>query len=182
LSVVAGNIYPCLWVLYTSTRYGWDSRQVGLSLALVGVMTATVQAGLAGRIIAVIGERKGVYLGFLAMAAAMFCYGFATTGWMIYCIILFGSLGGIGSPATQSMISQSVPSDEQGAVQGALNSITSIAGIIAPLLWTFLFSWGIAPERTLKLPGLPFLGAGVVSLLALGLAWRAFQFRKSSAD
>lgn len=182
LSILSGNIYPCLWVLYTGTRYGWNSRQVGLSLALVGVMTAIVQAGLAGRIIAVIGDRKGVYLGLLAMSAAMFCYGSATDGWMIYCIILLGSLGGIGSPATQSMISQSVPPDEQGAVQGALNSISSIASIIAPLLWTFLFSYAIAPERTVHLPGLPFFGACVVSLLAAGMAWRAFRRAKAATN
>ncbi|RYD85920.1 MAG: hypothetical protein EOP84_00775, partial [Verrucomicrobiaceae bacterium] len=34
------------------------------------------------------------------------------------------------------------------AVQGALNSITSIAGILAPILWTALFSWSIAKERS----------------------------------
>lgn len=175
LSVVAGNIYPCLWVLYTGNRYGWNSQQVGISLALVGVMAALVQAGLAGRILKIIGERRGVYLGLLAMAVAMACYGAASEGWMIYFIILIGSLAGIGSPATQSIISQAVPADEQGAVQGALNSITSVAGIVAPLLWTFLFSWAIAPGRDLKLPGLPFFGASVVALAAAGMAWRAFR-------
>ncbi|MES2440581.1 MAG: TCR/Tet family MFS transporter [Verrucomicrobiota bacterium] len=175
LSMISGNIYPCLWVLYTGNRYGWNSKEVGLSLALVGVMAAIVQAGLAGRILKIIGERRGVYVGLLAMAVAMACYGAATRGWMIYFIILIGSMAGIGSPATQSIISQSVPADEQGAVQGALNSITSVAGIIAPLLWTFLFSWAIAPDRTVHLPGLPFYGAGLLALAAAGLAWRAFQ-------
>lgn len=175
LSMVSGNIYPCLWVLYTGNRYGWNSRQVGLSLALVGVMAAIVQAGLAGRILKIIGERRGVFVGLLAMAIAMTFYGAATKGWMIYFVILIGSMAGIGSPATQSIISQAVPADEQGAVQGALNSITSVAGIIAPLLWTFLFSWGISPERTVHLPGLPFYGAGLLALAAAVLAWRAFQ-------
>ena len=175
LSVVAGNIYPCLWVLYTGTRYGWNSKQVGLSLALVGVMAAIVQAGLAGRILKIIGERRGVYVGLLAMAVAMGCYGAASEGWMVYFIILIGSMAGIGSPATQSIISQAVPADEQGAVQGALSSITSVAGIIAPLLWTFLFSWAISPTRGMHLPGLPFFGASLVSLAAAGLAWRAFR-------
>ncbi len=175
LTMVAGNIYQCLWVLYTGNRYGWNSRQVGLSLALVGVMAAIVQGGLAGRILKVIGERRGVYIGLLAMSVAMACYGTATQGWMVYFIILIGSLAGIGSPATQSIISQSVPADEQGAVQGALNSITSVSGIVAPILWTWLFSWSIARERSPQLPGLAFYGASVVSLVAAFLAWRAFK-------
>ena len=175
LSMIAGNIYQCLWVLYTGTRYGWNSKQVGLSLALVGVMAAIVQGGLAGRVLKIIGERRGVYVGLLAMSVAMACYGAASEGWMLYFIILIGSLAGIGSPATQSIISQAVPADEQGAVQGALNSITSMSGIIAPLLWTSLFSWALAPGRSVDLRGLPFFGASLLALATAGLAWRAFQ-------
>ncbi|OYU99374.1 MAG: hypothetical protein CFE26_25785 [Verrucomicrobiales bacterium VVV1] len=178
LTMLAGNIYQSLWVLYTGERYHWNSKMVGWSLTLVGVMAAVVQGGLAGRILKVIGEKRGVYVGLLAMAVAMACYGSATQGWMLFGIILIGSLAGIGSPATQSMISQAVPPDEQGAVQGALNSITSIAGVLAPLIWTAMFSWAIAPERTMKIPGLPFYGAAVVSLLAAVLAWRAFRLKR----
>ena len=175
LTVLAGNIYPALWVLYTGTRYGWDSKMVGWSLALVGILAAIVQAGLAGRVLKVIGEKRGIYGGLLAMAAAMLCYGAATDGWMVFVIIFIGSIAGIGSPAIQSMISKSVPSDEQGAVQGALNSITSIAGILAPLLWTALFSWAIAKERSIHVPGLPFYGAALVSIAAAFFAWRALK-------
>ena len=177
LTMLAGNIYQSLWVLYTGKRYNWDSKMVGWSLTLVGVMAAVVQGGLAGRILKVIGEKRGVYVGLLAMAVAMACYGSATQGWMLFGIILIGSLAGIGSPATQSMISQAVPADEQGAVQGALNSITSIAGVLAPLIWTAMFSWAIAPERSVQVPGLPFYGAAAVSLLAAVLAWRAFRLK-----
>jgi MFS transporter, DHA1 family, tetracycline resistance protein len=182
LTMLAGNIYQCLWVLYTGERYQWNSKMVGWSLTLVGVMAAIVQGGLAGRILKVIGEKRGVYVGLLAMAVAMACYGSATQGWMLFGIILIGSLAGIGSPATQSMISQAVPADEQGAVQGALNSITSIAGVLAPLIWTAMFSWAIAPERSMKIPGLPFYGAAVVSLLAAVLAWRAFRMGSVIGD
>jgi len=176
LTVLAGNIYPALWVLYTGTRYGWNSQMVGWSLALVGILAAIVKAGLAGKVLKVIGEKRGIYVGLRAMAAAMFCYGSATNGWMVFAIIF--SIAGIGSPAIQSMISKSVPADEQGAVQGALNSITSItsiAGILAPLLWTALFSWSIAAERETHVPGAPFYGASLVSIAAVFLAWRAFQ-------
>lgn len=180
LSMMASHIYQCLWVLYAGYRYGWNSKQVGLSLALVGVMAAIVQGGLAGRILKVIGERRGVYVGLLAMAAAMVLYGAAPDGWMLYPIILIGSLAGIASPASQSIITQAVPADEQGAVQGALNSITSVSGIVAPILWTVIFSWSIAPERSQSLPGLAFYGASLVALAATGFAWRAFQPEKGN--
>lgn len=182
LTMLAGNIYPSLWVLYTGARYGWGSRQVGISLALVGILAAIVQAGLAGKILKIIGERTGVYVGLLAMAAAMTLYGAATDGWMLYGIIFIGSIAGLGSPAVQSIISRSVPADEQGAVQGALNSITSISGIVGPLLWTGLFSWAIAPHRHFNVPGLPFFLAAIASVLAAALAWRAFERHPAKID
>ncbi len=175
LGMLASNVSTCLWVLYTSARYSWSSTQIGLSLALLGILVSVVQGGLAGRIAAVLGNRGGVYLGLLAMAAANFCYGSATAGWMFYLIISLGALGSLGGPMIKSMISQVVPADEQGAVQGALNSITSLSDIVAPPLWTFLFAYSIAPERGLHVPGLAYYAAGGVSLLAALLARSAFK-------
>ena len=167
------NIYPSLWVLYTGVRYGWDSWDVGLSLAMVGVMASIVQAGLAGRILGALGERKGLCLGILVMAIALAGYGLAPWPSLIYVLIVFGSIGGIADPAAQSLISKAVPANEQGAVQGALNSLTSVAGIVGPLLWTYLFSWSMA--STSPMPGLPFVVAGVLTLASLVLTARIFK-------
>jgi DHA1 family tetracycline resistance protein-like MFS transporter len=178
---VAHNIYPSLWVLYTGERYGWSSREVGLSLSLVGIMAAVVQGGLAGRIRAITGERKGVYIGLVAMAGAMVAYGLASVSWIIYLIIVIASFGSIGTPAAQSIITKSVPADEQGAVQGALTSITSIAGIVGPLLWTWIFAASINPASRMHVPGLAFFGAGLLTLVGLWLAWRALHLKNVDA-
>jgi DHA1 family tetracycline resistance protein-like MFS transporter len=174
---VAHNIYPTLWVLYTGLRYGWNPWVVGVPLFLVGITTSIVQAGLAGRIVGAIGERKAVYVGLLVMATALACYGLAGYAWMIYLIIIFGSLGGIGTPAVQSIITRSVPPNEQGAVQGALTSITSVAGIVGPLLWTGIFGASIGPGSSLAMSGIAFYGAAAVTLLGLALAWRALRLK-----
>lgn len=175
LMTLAHNIYPSLWVLYTEHKLGWNSREVGLSLCVVGLAGALVQGGLAGRIIGRIGERKGVIFGLGLMALAMTGYGLATQGWMIYAIIAIGALSGIGGPSEQSLISQAVPPDEQGAVQGALNSLTSVAGIVGPLLWTSIYGHSIGEGGGFYFPGLAFVGAGVVTVLALLPALRAFR-------
>lgn len=173
LITVAHNIYPSLWVLYTGVRYGWDSHQVGFSLSMVGVMAAVVQAGLAGKIIKAIGEKAGVYIGLVSMALALAAYGLAPEGWMIYVIIVIGAISGIGTPASQAIITKAAPANEQGAVQGALNSLTSIAGIVGPLLWTWIFAYSIKDGGTFHMPGLAFLGSAVVTIIALGLAHKA---------
>ncbi|MEZ5302264.1 MAG: MFS transporter [Verrucomicrobiales bacterium] len=184
---LAHNIYPALWVLYTGYRFGWGPKEVGTSLAAVGIMAALVQGGLAGRIVGAIGERRGLVLGLLATALALAGYGLAPAGWMIYAIIVAGSLGGIANPSAQTIITKAVDADQQGAVQGALGSIASIASIAAPLLWTNLFRFGISEGGSASLapfhfPGIAFLAAAATTLGAIFLAKRAFaQVDRSAA-
>ena len=169
------NIYPSLWVLYTGFRYGWSTRTVGLSLCVVGLTSAIVQGALAGNIIRRMGERRAVLFGLGLMSVAMVCYGLATEGWIIFVTIILGSIGGVAGPAEQSLISQAVPADEQGAVQGALNSLASVAGVIGPLVWTWIFAASLGTNGTLNFPGLAFIIAGVLTLIALAIAVRVLN-------
>src|SRR5438270_12903199 len=46
LIMLAHQALPSTWVLYTGYRYGWTTTEVGVSLAIVGLMSAIVQGGL----------------------------------------------------------------------------------------------------------------------------------------
>ena len=163
-----------IWVLYTGYRYQWTPREVGWSLALVGVGSAVVQAVLAKRIIGRIGDKRGVILGLLLSATAQALYGLATQGWMIYLIILLGSCAGIAGPAMQSYITKHVPPNEQGGVQGIYSGLASLAGIPGPLIATWSFGWAVAPGRTWHVPGITFFIGATLALIALALAVRSF--------
>jgi DHA1 family tetracycline resistance protein-like MFS transporter len=162
-------------VLYTGYRYHWTSAQVGLSLAIVGLMAALVQGGLARRIVPALGERRSIVIGLINATVVMSAYGLATQGWMIYWILTFGSLGAIATPAIQGLISRGVPSNEQGAVQGALSSVSSVAGIIGPPLATGLFGFFISPAAPAHVPGIAFFMASFLIFCALLLALRSFR-------
>jgi len=56
---------------------------------------------------------------------------------------------------------------EQGQLQGANASLTSITGIFAPALFTQTFAATLD-----RLPGAAFMLAGVMLLVAMALAWR----------
>ncbi len=159
------------WVLYTGLRYGWDAKAVGLSLAVVGIGAAIVQGGLARRIIPALGERASLLIGLLIGSAAYAAYGLATHGWMIYIIIAFASIGGIAGPAGQSLITRSVRADEQGAVQGALTSLQSLAQIGGPLIAGAVFAWFTREGARPYLPGASFLLGALLALAGTVVAW-----------
>jgi DHA1 family tetracycline resistance protein-like MFS transporter len=172
---VGHNAIPATWVLYTGYRYSWTSVQVGLSLAIVGLMAAVVQGGLARRIVPALGERRSIVIGLTIGVLNMIGYGLATKGWMIYVILAVGSIGAIASPALQGLISRSVAPNEQGAVSGALMSLASVAGIIGPPLGASLFALGIRTDTPIQLPGLAFFAGAVLFAAALALAVRSFR-------
>ena len=159
-----------VWVLYMGYRYHWSTLQVGLSLTFIGVTTAVVQGALVRRIIAVTGERKGLVLGLTTSAVVMIGYGTATQGWMIYCLVILGSLGGISGPAAQSLLTKHVPANEQGALQGSLAGLTSLSYIFGPIIAAWSFGTFIH-----TVPGIAFYEASACLLIALVLAFRSFR-------
>lgn len=163
------------WVLYTKYRYEWTVTETGVSLAIVGVMAALVQGGLVRFVVPRLGERRAIATGLAVGVLTMAGYGVASEGWMIYPILVFGSLGGITGPAVQALISKNVEANEQGAVQGALSSLGSVAGIIGPLVATTLFGYFIGSRAPMVVPGAPFYAGALLLIGALVLAGRAFR-------
>ncbi|MCP5560447.1 MAG: TCR/Tet family MFS transporter [Verrucomicrobiaceae bacterium] len=178
----AHQVYPSTWVLYMDHRFGWGVRETGLSLALVGVTSAIVSGGLTRLIIPRIGERRAVLWGIGIGVVEYACFGSATAGWMIYTIIVFGAVAGIANPAAQGIVSQSVAADEQGVVQGTLNSLASVAGILGPPTAATLFGYFISDHAPVHLPGAAFYLSACVDTVALVLAVRAFRKIKVRAD
>jgi DHA1 family tetracycline resistance protein-like MFS transporter len=165
-----------VWVLSTSYRYGWDEFDNGITLGLVGLMAAIVQGFLIRPIIAALGERRTLKLGLLISTLTFLAYGWATEGWMILCIIIFGAFGGVTGPAIQCIVANHVDSSEQGKVQGALTSIVSLTNIVAPLLFTTgLFSYFTSKEAIMQIPGAPFYLGAVLLFVALIIVERLFK-------
>jgi DHA1 family tetracycline resistance protein-like MFS transporter len=163
------------WVLYMSYRHGWSPAQVGMSLMLAGVVSAFVQMRLVGPALKWVGEERGLYLGLAWTALAFVLYGLATQGWMVYVIVGFASLAGIVQPAAQALITRRVPSNEQGAVQGSLGSLASLAAVIAPPIGTWSFGAMVAPGSRMHLPGIAFFEGAALCLVALVAAARTLH-------
>jgi DHA1 family tetracycline resistance protein-like MFS transporter len=138
-------------------------------------MAALVQGGLARKIIPRLGERRSIIVGLTNATVFFTAYGLASKGWMIYVLIVVGSFGGIAMPALQGLVSRCVAPNEQGAVQGALASLASLAGILGPVLATGLFGYFIGARAPVHLPGAAFFCGSILMFLALLLALRSFR-------
>lgn len=134
-----GQIPATTWVLFTESRFQWDSMAVGLSLAGLGVMHALFQAFMAGAITKRFSEKTTIIVGFIADGTAFILLSLITQGWMIIPTLILLAGGGIALPALQGLMSTQVNQQNQGKLHGILVSLTNISGVIGPLIFSFIF-------------------------------------------
>ena len=171
----AAQAVQSVWTFYTIEKFNWGMKLVGGSLAFVGLMFAAVQGGLIRIILPKIGNEKSIWIGLLLYATGLVCFAFASQGWMMFAFLVPYCLGGIAGPAIQGYISNSVPPNEQGELQGGLTSLMSVSSIFGPLLMTEAFYYFTKPNPFFQFPGAPFLIGALLMILSAILAVRSFK-------
>jgi len=158
------------FVLYVGYRFGWNAKDVGWTLAAVGLCSMIVQGGLVGPINKRLGDRKTLLVGTLFGAAGFAWFGIAPTGASLFVALPMLALWGLAGPATQSLMTRKVGRSEQGRLQGANSSLVGMANIIGPGIFTGIFAAVIGPFASWHLPGASFLLAALAMVAATILA------------
>src|SRR5450631_1107200 len=163
------------WSYFTAYRFQWTPKTIGISLAVVGVLVASVQAGLIRVITPKIGTERCIYIGLLLYAIGMFLFAIANQSWMMFVFLVPYCLGGIAGPALQSTISGHVPANAQGELQGSLTSLMSITLIIGPVMMTNLFSFFTSDHAPFLFPGASFVLGGLLMLASSIVAYKSLK-------
>jgi MFS transporter, DHA1 family, tetracycline resistance protein len=169
------------WVLFTTFRFGWGPRENGFSLFIVGIAAALGQTVLLGFLLRKLGDVKTALAGLASSVVAYMLYGLATQGWMMYAIILANLCGFAAGPALQGIVSKAVDPRHQGITLGSLNSISSIMGVIAPLVGAPILAAVSGLSPTDWRVGATFFVAAGAQVLALGQAFRHFRHSRAFA-
>jgi len=170
---LAHDANPVIWTYYVYYKFHWTSRDVGYSLAFLGIVMACVFGFLTRLVIPKLGEMRSAYVGLMSGAIGFAGYAFATNGWMMYPWMFVWSLMGLAMPSINGIISKQVPSNEQGEVQGALASVGGVTSIVSPIVLTNIFAYFTQPGAPIVFPGAAFLAGGLMLALAAFLLTRA---------
>jgi MFS transporter, DHA1 family, tetracycline resistance protein len=164
---LAHHVLPATWSFFTMEKFDWSPRQIGYSLGVVGVLMIFVQAFLLRAVLPVLGPRRAGIIGFTFGIVAFAGYAISTEAWMIYLFLVLGALQGFASPAMQGIMSNNVPANEQGELQGGLASMTSLTAIVGPPFMTQIFAFFTGAAAPFYFPGAPYVAAAVISVVAL---------------
>lgn len=182
LLCLAHQTHPSMWTIYTEHRFGWSPAQVGISLTIVGVLSAFSQGYLTGVLVKRFGEKKIIIWGLFGEALSFTLFGLVFTGMQMYVVLIISCLFWASHPALQSLISHQVSDKEQGELQGALMSLNSLSSIINPLIMTSLFAFTSVQGSSMYIPGSPYILSGILFLGAafLSVRWYAHHRRQEN--
>ncbi len=181
LSNLAHVALPATAVLYMGYRYGWDTRQVGVLLAAVGVCQIIVQAGLVGRTVNKFGTRRTMVLGLAGGAIGFLIQGLATSPPAYVVGVILMSIWGFLNPALQASMTRLVRPTEQGQLQGASSSLMGIANMIGPLIFAQVFATFIAHHEW-HVPGAAFLLSSALLIVGITLVLRVTKHSTSEVS
>ncbi|MGE3745329.1 MAG: TCR/Tet family MFS transporter [Sphingomonadaceae bacterium] len=153
----AHHLFSAVFVLFAAHRHGLGSLEVGLMLAAAGVLDMGVQGLLVGPVVKRLGDRVTMMVGLFWGAIGLAALGLAPTPWLFVAALVPNALWGLAMPTLLSLMTARVSEREQGQLQGANNSVGSIAGIASPLFFGWVYS--VSADA---LPSLSFLIAAAI--------------------
>ncbi|WP_229730338.1 MFS transporter [Microbacterium sorbitolivorans] len=150
----------------------WTATQVGLLLAVIGVVDVVVKGGLLAFLLPRIGERRTILIGIVGQAAGLAVLALVASvlaqPWILVLgVLMLGGFQGLTQAPLDGLVSSAAGDDEQGRVAGALQSITSGIQMIGPLLAGVLYT-GVAHATPYAIGFALAIAAGVVFVRAAG--------------
>ena len=167
--LVGNNVYPSTWAFYMTAKFAWSTGMIGLSLVATGIAMAGAQAFVTGRLSKRIGEQGAAIFGLAAAAIIALAYAFITEAWMVFALTFLGAVQAITYPALNALMSQHVPANAQGELQGGVASLGSIANIVGPLVMTQAMAYFTAASAPVYFPGAAFVLAAAINFSGLVL-------------
>ncbi|MCK6521763.1 MFS transporter [Myxococcota bacterium] len=167
LTAIAVQGVDQLIVLYTERRYAWTSLHFGLVCTGVAAVGWWAQGWLAPRLFERLGAVRAAGVGLVFQGAGALGVAAAATGGPFTWAYAASMIGSIVRPALGAALSERVPEDRQGELQGALSALGAGASVIAPPVFAGLFVWGLGLGGAWI--ALPVLVSGLLLLSAWGM-------------
>jgi MFS transporter, DHA1 family, tetracycline resistance protein len=164
---IASLVYPLTWSFFAIAQLSWSSSMIGASLAVVGMVIASGQFLVTGRVVKRLGERDAASFGLLFAICGYLAYAFTSQTWAAFAILPLLALSAPVQPSIMAMLSRRATPETQGEVQGVAGMAMGIGSLLAPELLTGTMARFTAEGAPVHFPGAAFIVATLFGLAAL---------------
>jgi MFS transporter, DHA1 family, tetracycline resistance protein len=149
LYVFSFSIFTSGFALFAERRFMWQGhvfgpREVGYLFAYSGFLGIILQGGLMRRLVPRFGEARLAWLGFLSLMVSYAGLALVHDPKMLILTATVSAFGnGVSRPSLTGLVSRNARPGEQGLVLGVTSSLTSMAGIVAPVISGLIIDRGV---------------------------------------
>lgn len=173
---------PATWPYFAMQQFNWTPLIVGYSLGIYGGTSIFGQGFLVARLTRWLGSRWCVRIAQGMCIIGFVGFAFAPSGAAALAFIVPTGLGYMTGPAMTGMMSLRTPAEQQGELQGAIASLTSLSMIVTPPIMTHIFQRFTVGAAGIVFPGAAYITAALLAATSLVLFSRATRGYEAVAD
>jgi len=128
-----------LFLYYVEENFGFNDKDIAILFLIIGITGIFVQTVMLKPLNSLIGERRVIIVAFLVGALHNYLYGIANAKSTIFVSATIASLTGMSFPTISAIKANNVDELEQGRIQGALYSLSSLASAIGPMMLRYVY-------------------------------------------
>jgi DHA1 family tetracycline resistance protein-like MFS transporter len=164
--------FEATFALFSESRFGFTSTSIGFVFAFIGVILATVQGVLVGRVIKRLGEARLIPLALFAVAVGIGLLPFVwSVAGMLVALGLLAMGMGFQSPSLSSMVSRMADPDDQGGILGLASSLASLGRVVGPAWGGYLYgAYGMTT---------PYVSASALMLVAAAMSFVGLKAQRA---
>ncbi|XP_034483941.1 hippocampus abundant transcript 1 protein isoform X1 [Drosophila innubila] len=129
--------YSCMFV-YLKLKMGFNYVEVSIFIAVVGILSITVQVTL-GSFMKVLGAKRTIIMGLALELIQLLWYGLGSQKWMMWSAGVVAALGSVTYPAISAFVSLYAAPESQGAVQGMITGMRGLCNGLGPAVFGVIF-------------------------------------------
>ncbi len=162
---LANGILQYSWALYSEFRYGFTPREIGLSIFGLGLGIALMQGWVLQHLLLYVSAARIALAAIFLGASSLAAVGLSPTGALAIVFFCTCAASSVVNPILTGAVSRRTPVHLQGETIGAVSSVNSLTGAVAPAFSTPLLMLSCTPDSSAP-TGLAFLCAALLSGLA----------------
>ena len=168
LASLAMSTMEATLILFMGDKFQWGLREVSLGFAYLGVIIIFTQGFLVRKLIPRWGERKVLLTGLCLIGSGLAGVIIAPDiAWMGVTMTLLSIGNGLTNPSTLGSISLLSPADQQGAVLGTTQGLSSLGRIIGPLFGGYVYQAFFI--------GAPYMAGSLMAFIGLVIVVLVYQ-------
>ncbi|XP_022763003.1 hippocampus abundant transcript-like protein 1 isoform X3 [Durio zibethinus] len=151
---------------YLKARFHFNKNQFADLMLIAGIVATISQLFIMPLLVSPIGDGRLLSIGLLVTFVNAILYSIAWSAWVPYAATALSIVMVFAPPSLRSIVSKQTGAREQGKAQGCISGVSSLANIIAPLIFSPLTALFLSEEAPFHFPGFSIMCIAITLMIA----------------